>query len=107
MDDYTRNHFIRDTLSQVFQERLRQEARWGEQNHPDGTGWKAFGRQAQEWKDRNEEAVEGGYLTWAHILLEEVFEACEETDPDKLYTELIQVAAVASAWAEAITRRED
>lgn len=93
-------------LDDVYQERTRQDARWGEQNHPDGTGWRRFSETAQYWKDQNDEAVKNGYLTWAHILLEEVYEACEEDDPDLLYTELIQIAAVASAWAEAIRRRE-
>jgi hypothetical protein len=63
-------------LDEVQDERRRQDAKWGEQNHPDGT-----------------------------IALEEVFEALVETDPAKLRDELLQVAAVAVAWVEAIDRR--
>ncbi|TIH26025.1 NUDIX hydrolase, partial [Subtercola vilae] len=42
---------------------------------------------------------------WQDILLEEVFEAFAESDTSKLRTELIQVAAVAQQWVEAIDRR--
>lgn len=46
-----------------------------------------------------------GTVTWWHILREEVFEASAEVDPAKLREELIQVAAVAMKWIEAIDRR--
>ena len=48
----------------------------------------------------------GGEGTWADILREEYFEALAETDPARLRVELIQVAAVAVAWVEAIDRAE-
>lgn len=92
-------------LAEVQAERTRQDAKWGPQNHPDGTGWKPFGAAAQHWKDVCDEAAEGGHTTWAPILLEEAFEACEEADPAKLRAELVQVAAVAVAWIGAIDRR--
>lgn len=44
-------------------------------------------------------------MDWLHILREEVAEAFAETDPVALRGELVQVAAVAVAWAEAIDRR--
>ena len=47
-----------------------------------------------------------GQCTWLHILREEVFEAFAEDDPAKLRAELIQVAAVAVQWVEAIDRAE-
>lgn len=43
--------------------------------------------------------------TWTDILLEEVFEAVAEQDVDKLRAELVQVAAVAVAWIEALDKR--
>lgn len=46
-----------------------------------------------------------GQLTWKDILNEEFYEAMAEEEPVKLRTELIQVSAVAAAWAEAIDRR--
>jgi hypothetical protein len=39
------------------------------------------------------------------ILREEVYEAFAEEDPAALRTELIQVAAVAATWVDAIDRR--
>jgi len=46
-----------------------------------------------------------GRVSWADILLEEVFEALAEDDPAALRVELIQVAAVAVQWVEAIDRK--
>ena len=103
-----------DVLTEIAAERLRQDAKWGEQNHPDGTGEEtlrryliaaANGHPAREAKDMNEFAVQHNSLTWALILLEEVLEALVERDPEGLREELIQVGAVAAAWAEAIDRR--
>ncbi len=103
-----------DVLTEVAAERLRQNAKWGEQNHPDGTGVRDLreilttvlhGRPSEEAKRLNEIAVAQDALTWAFILMEEVLEALEERDPAQLRGELIQVAAVAAAWVEAIDRR--
>ena len=47
----------------------------------------------------------GEQLTWMHFLREEFAEAMQESDPAKLYTELVQVAAVAISWAEKIRQR--
>jgi len=73
---------------------MKQDVKWGEQNHND--------------------------LKWLSILMEEVGEAAETVNEDnpakeRLYShdacednleyELIQVAAVAVAWIEAIRRR--
>jgi hypothetical protein len=46
-----------------------------------------------------------GTTTWKHILREEFLEAMAEEDPEQLREELVQVAAVAVAWIEAIDRR--
>ena len=113
-------------LSEVRAERTRQDAKWGEQNHPDGTGpgssplgrirkvhaggkgpSKLFAEGlAAMAKQATDEAAEAGTLTFADILIEEVFEALAESDPTKLRAELIQIAAVAAQWVEAIDRRE-
>ncbi|HET6917266.1 MAG TPA: hypothetical protein VFH56_14325 [Acidimicrobiales bacterium] len=91
---------------EVIQERVRQEAKWGEQNHPDGTGPTIPTLNAAE-RARYEcdYAHRNGNGTWRHILYEEVAEAFAEIDPKRLREELIQVAAVAVAWVEAIDRR--
>jgi hypothetical protein len=96
-----------EVLSEVAVERLRQDQKWGQQNHPDGdlggTGWVLA---ARESKWQNDEDAKAGGESWVNILLEEVYEALAETDPAKLRQELTQVAAVAVAWIEAIDRRK-
>lgn len=79
-----RSHII----AAIHDERERQEAKWGQQNHDDG------------W--------------WTAILTEEVGEVAEAAlkakweggkTLDDVKDELIQVAAVAVSWIEAIERR--
>lgn len=93
-------------LGEVLEERRRQHLKWGEQNHPDGTGMdpmmEKFARLA---KLACNEAAKTGTLTWRYILDEEVAEANAESSEIALRAELIQVAAVATAWIEAIDRR--
>ncbi len=109
-----------DILIEIDSERDRQDEKWGEQNHPDGTGinWMDQITPAFGWSENPSEhtanlakrstnrAAKNGKLTFLQILLEEVAEAFAETDTKKLRTELIQVAAVAAQWVEAIDRRE-
>jgi hypothetical protein len=102
-------------LLEVADERVRQTDKWGEQNPPNGTGpsklpmpygsgsWSAAVA-AESLKIITECAAQIGQCTWLHILREEVFEAFAESDPAKLRAELIQVAAVAVQWVEAIDR---
>ena len=77
-----------DVLSEVLDERLRQDAKWGEQNHPDGTGQWPESVYADTARMATEHAAEGGYLDWLHILREEVAEAFAEPRPDRLRAEL-------------------
>ncbi|MER6951259.1 hypothetical protein ABT294_45315 [Nonomuraea sp. NPDC000554] len=53
------------------------------------------------------EAAARGELSWRHILHEEVLEAFAEDDPELLRAELVQVAAVAVKWVQALDRRRD
>ncbi|MFD5315419.1 hypothetical protein [Streptomyces sp. NPDC127098] len=113
-------------LAEVAATRERQEARWGEQNHPalspcdDAAATRdAYEGRADRWKELNEErarrSVTAGrcpegtpahtHTAWDGILLEEVYEALAEEDPTAIRAELVQVAAVAVAWIEAIDRR--
>ena len=75
---------LRIILLNIREERERQIDKWGDQNHkPD--------------------------LTWLAILSEEVGEVAkgllEEDSPLHIREELVQVAAVAAAWIEAIDIR--
>ncbi|MGJ6965918.1 hypothetical protein ACSDR0_28815 [Streptosporangium sp. G11] len=92
-------------LADVAAERVAQDERFGMQVLPDGTG--AGHRMAESVLARRETetAAEGGTLTWRHILMEEVLEAFAESDPERLRAELIQVAAVAVKWSQALDRR--
>jgi hypothetical protein len=98
---------LADVFQAISHERERQDAKWGEQNHPDGTADHADYRrvQAEFRRAQCELAAASGGLTWRHILDEEVAEAFAESDPVKLRMELIQIAAVAVAWCQAIDRR--
>lgn len=92
-------------LAEVIQERVRQDEKWGEQNHPDGTGlsWEIeAAKSARRVCDRKADL---GTVSWADILHEEYAEALAERDVERLREELVQVAAVAVAWIEAIDRR--
>ena len=97
-------------LKEVQMERARQDAKWGEQNHPDGTcagpnGAVMAKQHADAARSVCDQMAKIGKLTWAHILTEELMEAYAETDEQKLRKELIQTAAVAVSWIEAIDRR--
>ena len=107
-------------FNEIFNERSKQEAKWGEQNHPNGTGTQdcenlisfvglstsyGYVRQSDCAKSLCDSATDAGFVTWAHILLEEMIEAFDEKDDDQIRKELIQVAAVAHAWIQAIDRK--
>lgn len=113
-------------LTEIAAEREAQDARWGQQNHKDGTapdrGWVGAGFAErvrnhpmrddrdyfQQWaKDRCASLFAGGQGTWEAILTEEWAEVVAEADEAKLRKELIQLAAVAVAWIEAIDRRTE
>ena len=110
----------KDVLMQVFDERVRQEARYGEANKQTqsgtgpGTRWLlpytfdgADKIQQQLRYDYEDFEAEGNAVTWAHLVREEIAEAFElpEGDPE-LVTELIQVAALCVSWVERLTAKE-
>lgn len=89
---------------EVFEERTRQDKKWGEQNHPDGTG-SVFESEASFFRGVCDSAHEKGQNNWLNILREEVYEAFAESSVENLRKELIQVAAVAVSWVGSIDRR--
>ena len=105
-------------ITALLTERTAQDAKWGEQNHPDGTGPHTRVLRVGLNVDRDtgaelaarltgscQTAFSNGEGTWRHVLLEEVGEALAEDDPATLTTELVQTAAVGVAWMGAIERR--
>lgn len=108
----------RDVLAEVGEERIRQLHKHGEQvNLPDGTGpqtrWAPRVRLVDRtarflagfFRDRCQQRAAEGRVSFLDILLEEVAEAAAEDDPARLRAELLQVAAVAVQWIEAIDAR--
>jgi hypothetical protein len=95
---------LREALIQIDDERYRQDAKWGPQNHPDGTA-RPGDHGLSAWATAKCKANNKAQDNWRDILEEEVYEAFAEADPEKLRHELIQVAAVAVAWIESIDRR--
>lgn len=94
-------------LYDVLDERKRQDEKWGRiRDHPDGTHHilKPYANTAR-MHCKSEFAAGRG--TWRNLLEEEFHGACAEDDQQRLRAELIQVAAVAVAWIEAIDRRKD
>lgn len=115
-------------LGEIAAERARQDAKWGEQNHPDVVRAhgalhvaRSVARVCEEYgvphpsraKAECDGAARIGQCTWAHILVEEMAEAVEAATLAQLgrgplaalRKELVQVAAVAVSWIEAIDRR--
>lgn len=92
------------TLREVAMERARQDAKWGEQNHPMGTSDR-LGYAAETAKMLCKREAACGTVTWRHIIEEEFWEAMAEEDPARLRAELVQVAAVAVAMIECLDRK--
>lgn len=107
-------------LDDVQEERLRQDAKWGEQNHPDlSSSAKGLAPEVvldawgiltpASYRRAYEMEVEDGETNWATILLEEAAEVVEQAalgDRTRTREELVQLAAVCVAWIEAIDRRK-
>jgi hypothetical protein len=93
-----------EIFDSVNTERDRQEAKWGAQSWPNGTT-SEYNYIAEAYKETCDKNTRDGFLSWHDILLEEVFEAMSEENPDALETELVQVIAVAVNWVEDIRRK--
>jgi hypothetical protein len=91
-------------VNEILAERVRQDDKWGEQNHPDGTNTK-WAVVADGMKAKCESKARDGKLTFRDIFEEEIWEAYAEVEPDKLRAELVQCAAVLVNWIGAIDRR--
>jgi hypothetical protein len=92
-------------LGEIQAERARQDAKWGEQNHPDGTAITGDDERAANARHVCQAMASIGQGSWRDVLWEEVAEAFAESNPAALRAELVQVAAVAAAWIAAIDRR--
>jgi hypothetical protein len=111
-------------MNDVRLEREAQDAKWGQQNHPDvdpvltnRVGGCSPTRMAEEYEMPTANRARflckldsaRGHDSWARIALEEFAEAVEAFtlgDTSHGRVELIQTAAVLHAWVEAIDRRQ-
>lgn len=96
---------VKDFAEAVDAERQRQWKKWGDQQHPDGTGLPGDVLRADNAREVCDAMAARGETTWRGILAEEVAEAFAETDPEKLLVELDQSAAVIAAWRYDLLRR--
>lgn len=103
-------------LEEVKQEQERQVKKWGIQNHPDYTVLGLLppslpvmmNATADNAKYICDVKFKNGKVSWNDIFVEEALEASEEAklgNTAALREELIQVAAVACSWVDAIDRR--
>ncbi|WP_432184879.1 hypothetical protein [Streptomyces tendae] len=99
---------VRAFAEEIDAERQRQLAKFGDQHHPDGTGRGGYIEQAETARTtcQMDAAITDGGPRWSLILLEEVYEALAESDPARLRTELLQVAAVSAAWIADLDSRQ-
>ncbi|MFJ9213021.1 hypothetical protein [Streptomyces sp. NPDC102264] len=93
-------------LEDVRRERDAQDALFGIQDMPDGTGITGDKERADGARHLCNAMFERGEGTFRDVFYEEVMEALAESDPVKLRAELIQATAVGVKWIEAIDRRE-
>lgn len=96
-------------LSEVLAERLRQDIRWGQQDHPmhdatDPDGVTLLGRSYAGLERACKDRFRDVPPSWAVILLEEVFEVMTARTFKDTRAELVQVAAVAVAAVESMDR---
>lgn len=108
----------------VHDERIRQDVKWGSpKDLPNGSGPDSLplaflqpiveadiystAVEMQTWaKEHTDNAMHLGRVTYADILNEEYLEALAEDDPEMLFDELIQVAAVAQKWCRALIEHQ-
>lgn len=84
----------------------RADTRFGNQFEiPDGTGAAWQKHEADLSRMACQSAFSTGDGTWHAVLHEEVMEAFAESDPEALRAELLQVAAVAIRWIDALDHR--
>lgn len=102
-------------LQAVSNERVNQYAKYGTNSSLiDGTGhgvhWiPAYPHDAEDIErvfreDYDDHGGDGG-ASWMRLVREEVAEAFQESDPERLEEELIQVAALCVSWVEKLRER--
>jgi hypothetical protein len=100
-----------DVLIDVWEERERQDKKWGVQDHPitdPGITHLSFYNMPPEYEARLacEDRFSAGIGSWADILIEELAEVLAAgKNPVRAREELVQLAAVAVAAIECLDRK--
>jgi hypothetical protein len=103
---------IKDERAQIFceldNERKRQDAKWGEQNHPirDESRDADYKETAELLKALCNFRAKAKTLTWFDIAAEEFLEVFAEDTPERQREELIQLGAVVVSMVECIDRKQ-
>lgn len=90
-------------MGDVRAERAHQVAKYGEQDHPNGTS-PQFKGLADNARNATRKAMNENRVTWFHIGKEEFWQAMAESDRAALRARLVKLVAVGCAWIEAIDR---
>lgn len=97
-----------EIFDEIHVERMRQDAKWGEQNHKSvATAYpgRYYGVSSESSaKARCEWAAKNSCLTWGDIACEEMAEALNSDNDTDRREELVQLAAVVVAWIECLDR---
>jgi hypothetical protein len=97
---------MQGVFNSIRTERRRQDKKWGSyHSHPNGTCDTPERVAYMEMAKAVCQYALGKDLTWFNILREEVAEVGASPNDLELRKELVQVAAVAVAWIEALDRQ--
>jgi hypothetical protein len=112
------SEITRLVLDEVAAERARQEAKWGQCDYPSVDPDMAnalaspericafYGVPSESYAKASCQSADArGRCTFAHVAIEELAEALSAPDEGARREELVQLAAVAVKWIEAIDRR--
>lgn len=93
-------------FSVVRRELCDQDALYGSQNWPDGTGLHRADRAlADQARQECDMAIASGRGSWRLLVAEEIAEAFAETDEDRLLLEIPQAMGLLAQWLEALLLR--
>lgn len=85
--------------------------KWGRHDHPDlhdPSAREFYSAEAERWKAHNARKLSDSECgaAWDTLLLEELFEALSETNPQLLRDELLQIIIIAVDWIDALAARD-
>jgi len=91
---------------EIAEERRRQDARWGVQNHPvrNDSDAQWLKEQAETYRKICDLKASENRLTWYDIIMEEIFEVFAEDTPERQRAELVQMVTVGVAMVQSIDR---